>query len=114
MAQTQATREAIWLRRLLQELQGITKTGELPTTVIFGDNQGAIALTKNPEHHERSKHISIQWYFTREKVEEGLVDIRYTPTSKQVADGLTKALPRGPFETFRKALGLEPKHVAES
>jgi Reverse transcriptase (RNA-dependent DNA polymerase). len=114
MAQTQATREAIWLRRLLQELQGTTKTGELPTTVIFGDNQGAIALTKNPEHHERSKHISIQWHFTREKVEEGLVDIRYTPTSKQVADGLTKALPRGPFETFRKALGLEPKLAAES
>jgi hypothetical protein len=57
MGQTQATKEAIWLRNLLKELlQG----GERPAaTIIYGDNQGAIALAKNPQFHARSKHINI-------------------------------------------------------
>jgi hypothetical protein len=36
-----------------------------------------------------------------------VVDLEYVQTSKQVADGLTKALPKDAFEAFRDALGLE-------
>lgn len=104
MAQTQATKEAIWLRRLLSELLGI---GDEPlATVIFGDNQGAIALTKNPQHHARTKHIDLQHHFVREKVAEGLVKIEFTPTEEQIADGLTKPLPKDAFNRFRSLLGL--------
>lgn len=94
----------MWLRRLLTELLGI----EEPTaTVIWGDNQGAIALTKNPQHHARTKHIDIQQHFVREKLAEGHVDIQYTPTNCQIADGLTKPLAKDAFNRFRQALGLE-------
>ena len=75
--------------------------------VIYGDNQGAIALAKNPQFHGRTKHIDIAHHFVREKVVDSSVDLRYIPTEKQVADGLTKALPRDRFEAFRKLLGLE-------
>lgn len=105
MGETQATKEAIWLRRLLAGLLGQEK--EPMATVIFGDNQGAIALAKNPQFHARTKHIDIQHHFVREKQAEGEVDIQYTPTERQIADGLTKALPKDAFEAFRKALGLE-------
>jgi len=37
----------------------------VPATVIFGDNQGAIALAKNPQFHARTKHIDIQNHFIR-------------------------------------------------
>jgi hypothetical protein len=60
---------------------------EPKATIIFCDNQGAIALAKNPQFHSRMKHVEIQHNF--------------------VADGLTKALDKGRFETFRKAIGLE-------
>jgi len=80
---------------------------EPKATVIFGDNQGAIALAKNPQFHARSKHIAIQHHFVREKQAEGKVDMQYIPTDKQVADGLTKAFLRDCFITFRNALGLE-------
>jgi hypothetical protein len=43
----------------------------------------------------------------REKIAEQIVDLEYIQTSKQVADGLTKALPKDSFEAFRDALGLE-------
>jgi hypothetical protein len=80
------------------------KLGDYQATVIYYDNQGAIALVKNPENHARSKHIAIQEHFVREKVQLGEVELRYVPTKKQVADGLTKALPKAPFQAFYTAL----------
>lgn len=57
IGQTQAAKEAIWLRGLLSQIR---PTGALQTVIIFDNNQGAIALTKNPQHHGRVKHIDIQ------------------------------------------------------
>ena len=42
-----------------------------------------------------------------EKIAEQVVDLEYIQTSKQVADGLTKALPKDTFIAFHDALGLE-------
>ena len=75
-------------------------------TTIYSDSQSAIQLTKNPTYHARTKHIDIQWHFVREAQENGHVQIQFVSTISQAADGLTKALPREPFERFRIALGL--------
>ena len=104
VGQTQATKEAIWLRSLLTSLR---KKDSLPTVIIYGDNQGAIALSKDPKSHGRTKHIDIAAHFCREKVADKSVDFKYTPTDLQVADGLTKPLARDKFESFRSALGLK-------
>jgi hypothetical protein len=45
MARTQATKEAIWMAKLMKEL-GYMK--EKKVMVIRCNNQGAISLTKNP------------------------------------------------------------------
>lgn len=65
IAQTQATKEAIWLRSLLSQL--LLDENEPSATIIFGDKQGAIALAKNPQFHARTKHIAIQHHFVREQ-----------------------------------------------
>ena len=104
IGQTQATKEAIWLRSLLTSLR--PNSNELETVVIYGDNQGAIALAKDPRSHGRTKHIDIANHFCREKVADKSVVFEYTPTETQVADGLTKALARDKFEAFRNAIGL--------
>ena len=57
LGQTQATKEAIWLRRLLNELN--ISQGKA-ATYICGDNQGAISLSSNPQSHSRTKHMEIQ------------------------------------------------------
>lgn len=107
IGQTNATKEAIWLRRLLNEIRPET-ANEPQATIIYCDNQGAIALAKNPQFHARTKHIDIQHHFVREKINEGAVQLEYIKTEGQVADGLTKALDKIRFERFRKAIGLEP------
>jgi hypothetical protein len=66
----------------------------------------AIALSKNPVHHDRSKHIDTRFHFIRECIEEGKVEVDHIGTAEQVADILTKALGRARFVELRSALGV--------
>jgi len=70
------------------------------------DNTGAIALTKNPEFHQRTKHMDVRWHYIREQVDIGKIEIDYTQTSQMVADGFTKPLNATKFRTFVEQLGL--------
>ena len=83
-----ATQEASWLRRFLANF-GFDQNR---ATVIFEDNQGCIALAKNPVAHERTKHIDIRYHFVREKIEANTIDVRYLSTEQMLADLLTKGL----------------------
>jgi hypothetical protein len=67
MANTQATKEAIWITKLMMDLWCME---EKKVMVIWCDNQGAISLTKNPTHHARTKHIDVEHHFVRKRVEK--------------------------------------------
>jgi len=69
------------------------------------DNQAAIRLSKNPEYHARSKHIALRYYFLRETVLSRDISPQFTPTADNVADVLTKPLPRPTFERLLKLGG---------
>ena len=99
-----ATQEAMWLRQLMMELQN---EKELPPTVLWEDNQGAIALAKNPVFHKRTKHIQIRYHFVRDAVDDKVIDVDFCPGKKMVADILTKPIPRVQFEYLRSQLGLK-------
>jgi len=92
-----ATKEAVWLRQLLFEL-GLNTSSP---TVLHVDNQSAIAIAKNPEFHDRTKHINVCYHFLRQVVEDRTVELQYTPTRDQVADALTKGLPPHLSTSFR-------------
>ena len=83
-----ATQEVIWLRLLLKDLEYTDQAA----TIIFQDNQGCIALAKNPVYHARTKHIDIKFHFLREKVLDEVIALEYKPTEEMIADGFTKAL----------------------
>jgi hypothetical protein len=88
MAILHALKEQIWLLRFLREI-GYDISNQ---NIIYCDNQSAIALAHNPEHHARTKHIDIQYHFVRNCVEDGTTRLEYCPTEDMVADGFTKAL----------------------
>nr|GEX33399.1 putative reverse transcriptase domain-containing protein [Tanacetum cinerariifolium] len=67
IAATAAVCQAIWLRELLAEVTGL----ERQKVIIRVDNKSAIALSKNPVFHGRSKHIYTQYHFIRECVKNG-------------------------------------------
>ena len=67
VAVSAVTQEAVWLRRLLADLQALP----VEPTVIMEDNQSAIAIARNPILHARTKHIDIRYHYVREAVQEG-------------------------------------------
>ncbi|RVW73200.1 Retrovirus-related Pol polyprotein from transposon RE1 [Vitis vinifera] len=101
-AMTQGICEGIWLNRLLEELWVPLKH----PMVLYCDNQAAISIAKNPVHHDRTKHVEIDRHFIKEKIEEGVFKVSYTPTNCQTADILTKALARVNFKDLTEKLGM--------
>ena len=73
---------------------------------LLMDNMSAIALSKNPVHHDRSKHIDTEFHFIRECIEESKVEVDHIGTVDQLADIFTKALVRARFMELRRALGV--------
>jgi hypothetical protein len=97
------TKEAIWLRHLLADL---SMDFPSPTTLHI-DNQSTIAITRNPEFHDRTKHIEVRHHFLRQKVESEEIRLEYVPTKDQIADVLTKGLTREKHDRFSSSMGLD-------
>jgi hypothetical protein len=97
-----ASREAVWLRKLLSDLFGV----ELEPTVIHFDNQSCIKLSENPMFHDRSKHIEMRYHYVGDMVQKNILSIQYVLTGEQTADILTKPLSLTKFVYFRDKLGV--------
>ena len=106
VALCESAQEVVWLRNLLKDI-GFKQ--EKPTsTVVYEDNQGAIALSQNPKDHSRTKHIDIKFHYIREQISKGNVELQYCATADMLADTLTKGLPKPAFEKFRAGMGIHP------
>jgi len=104
IASVHAGQEGVWLRSLLAEL-GYPQSGP---TALNMDNQSAIAVGKNPEHHSRMKHLEIRWHWIRRMIQDKVFAPTYVTTDVMVADLLTKSLPRIKHDWCCKALGVSP------
>lgn len=88
MAASEAAKEAIYLKRILMEIES---TQDEPV-VLNIDNQGAMMLAENPVHHKRSKHIDIKYHHLRELVEKQEILLNYCPSGDMISDIFTKNL----------------------
>uniref|UniRef100_A0A2N9EI16 Integrase catalytic domain-containing protein n=1 Tax=Fagus sylvatica TaxID=28930 RepID=A0A2N9EI16_FAGSY len=102
IAANDAACEAVWLRKILSDLQ---QKIEEPT-VICCDNMSAIAMTKNPVFHARTKHIELRHHFIRDLVSQGEIQLKFISTNDQPADILTKAATVDKIEWFKKYLKI--------
>ncbi|KAL0300076.1 UNVERIFIED_CONTAM: Retrovirus-related Pol polyprotein from transposon RE2 [Sesamum calycinum] len=78
IAAAATSNHAIWLRRILED---IGEKQEEPTT-IYCDNKSAIAITKNPVQHSRTKHIDIKYHSLREATTRGEIELKYCSTER--------------------------------
>lgn len=102
IAAVEAGKEIYWMRNILKEF-GYKIDG--PSSLQC-DNQSAIQVAKNPEHHGRMKHLDLRFFWLRDAVENGVITLSYLPTDKMPADALTKPLSRQKIEDGRKMMGL--------
>jgi hypothetical protein len=77
---------------------------------IYAGSQSAMKLAGNPEYHDRTKHIAVRWHLLRWLVNTKQVDVKYMPTTELVADALTKALPKVPFQDNRGYMNFREKN----
>ena len=73
---------------------------------IFCDNTGAIALAKESRFHKRTKHIKRRFNSIRDLVKEGDIEICKIHTDLNVADPLTKPLPRAKHDQHQDSMGV--------
>ena len=100
IAACEAAKEIQWLRSLLLFL-GCAQTAP---TVLHEDNQAAINMIENPVVSGRNKHVQLRCHYVRQLHRDRVIVLRYIGTADQVADSLTKILPRPAHEAQRRSL----------
>ena len=95
--------EVLWIKRILDQLK-VSSQSPIKT---YCDNKAAISIAHNPVLHNRTKHVEVDKNFIKEKIESGQLCTTYVPTYEQVADILTKGLPRKQFEKLTSKMAME-------
>ncbi|XP_020245146.1 uncharacterized protein LOC109823273 [Asparagus officinalis] len=75
--------EVLWIKRLLE---GLEISNSSPT---------------------KNKHVEVDKYFIKEKIEKGLIRMSYVPITEWIADILTKGLPKKQFDNLIGKLAME-------
>ena len=85
-----ATSKALWIQQILSHLECSTS----PSTTLLLDSQSVMSLAKNPIGRGLSKHIDVHFHFVRDYIADRRICLEYCPTKDNIADLLTKPLPR--------------------
>lgn len=72
MALTEATGEAVYLRRFLSKFDILVEERAIE---IYCNNQSAAKFVQNPVFHGRTKHIDIRHHYIREIYQKGIIGI---------------------------------------
>lgn len=98
---SEATREAIFLRRLIEEVSGM-----ISTVVMRTDSQSAMAIASHHTTHKRTKHIDVRHHHVRNAVQNKTIKLTYLDTKRMPADCLTKALAKTKFRVCVTGMGV--------
>ena len=76
-------------------------------TILYEDNTACIAQVKGGYiKGDRTKHISPKFFFTHELQKKDDIDVQQIPSSDNLADLFTKALPTSTFEKLIHKIGM--------
>jgi hypothetical protein len=104
VAASEAVKEAVWLRNFLRDLEIIPNL-EQPM-VVYCDNSGAVANSKEPRSHQRGKHIERKFHLIRDIVERGDVTVCKIKSEDNLADTFIETLYSRVFEGYLEGLRI--------
>ena len=104
IAAVEAGKEIVWMRQLLSEFEMTVKG----PSILRIDNQSALSVSKNPEHHGGMKHLDLRYFWLRDQVTQEVIKPVFVSTEDMPADLLTKSLTRVKVDRFRRIMGIEP------
>jgi hypothetical protein len=83
-----AGQEIVWMHLFLGKL-GYSFDAPL---LLLVDNQLAIQVACNLEHHRCMEHLDLHFFWLHDMVKSGIIAVCYIPTADMAADLLTKVL----------------------
>ena len=104
IAASDAAKEVVWIKKFITELGVVPAI--LDPILLFCDNNGGIAQTKEPRPHQRTKHILRRFHLIREINEKGDTSICKVPGEDNVVDPLTKSLAQAKHERHVRTIGI--------
>ena len=104
IAVNEAAKEAIWMKKFIRDL-GVVPSIDGPVE-IFCDNEGAVALAKEPRAHKRIRHIHRKYHYIRRLVEEGDITISRVTSEDNLADPFTKPLSQAKHDSHTRSMGI--------
>jgi hypothetical protein len=73
--------------------------------VIAQDNKSTIALAeKGRSTSGRTRHVSIRYFFVKDRIDSREIEIKYVPSESMIADFFTKPLQGALFVRLRDAI----------
>ncbi|KAI1003701.1 hypothetical protein K3495_g4503 [Podosphaera aphanis] len=96
MASSDRAKELTWMEEVSSDLDVTVK---IPPT-LWTDNLAATELTNTTKIHNKANNIEVRYFFIRDDmVQRDRLKVMHTSGTEQIADILTKPLPK---EKFRK------------
>ena len=92
IALDKAGEEAEWLRNFLEDISNWPKP--VLAISIHCDSQSAIGRAQNTMYNGKSRHIRRRHNTIRQLLSSGIISIDYVKSNENLADPLTKGLPR--------------------
>jgi hypothetical protein len=77
---------------------------QIGPSIIYCDNSAVVALSSTVKVSKKSRHMLYRMHYVRQAIRDGVVAVRHVKGTDNVADLLTKPLPRREFERYRDRL----------
>jgi hypothetical protein len=106
MGQTFTSKALLFIFHFLSEV-GFHSNGFIKLVQpipMFGDNNAALNFAEEQAVNHRTKHIDLRHHFLNTLVENGTIQMNYVCTTDNIADTLTKPLPKLSFDDFTSLL----------
>ena len=101
IALSEASKDVVYLRKLVK---GLGAPEETPSS-LSTDSTCARAVSYNPEHHDKMKHVERRHFYVRDMVEKFELEVPYVPTKENPADFFTKPMKNAAqFREFRNRI----------
>ncbi|XP_026432297.1 uncharacterized protein LOC113329659 [Papaver somniferum] len=99
------TSEIVWLQWILGDM-GVPVSEPTP---LFCDNKAAIHIAHHDVFHERTKHIEIDYHFTRHHFQQGTIALPFVKSEFQIADLFTKSHPSSRLQFLVSKLSMSSR-----
>jgi hypothetical protein len=88
----------LWARYFMEE-----QRYDMDASILYQDNMSAILLETNGKasSSKRTKHIKVKYFYVKEKVDNGEIEIEHCPTEQMWTDINTKPKQGAVFRAFR-------------